>query len=101
MYCEGGRIQFADRRIESGFLSGCKKEEVMRPFVITSALSALALIAVAVSTGSATAAKSKMGCERGKEKWDAAAGKCVAGKSKYAGQVAAKKAPAKKAPAKK
>ena len=78
-----------------------QKEEVMRPFLITSALSALALVVVAVSPGPATAAKTKMGCERGKEKWDAAAGKCVPGKSKYAGQVASKKAPAKKAPAKK
>lgn len=75
----------------------------MRPFLVTSTLSALLLAAIAVSTGPATAAKSKMGCERGKERWDAMAGKCVAGKSKYAGKVAsaAKKAPAKKAPAKK
>jgi len=28
----------------------------------------------------ATAAKTKMGCERGKEIWDAQAGKCVPGK---------------------
>jgi hypothetical protein len=80
----------------------CNTEEVMRPFFVMSALSAFALAAVAFSSGPADAAKSKMGCERGKEKWDAASGKCVAGKSKYAGKVASKKAPAaKKAPAKK
>jgi hypothetical protein len=72
----------------------------MRPFLLTSVLSALALVAVAVSSGPATAAKSKMGCEKGKERWDAAAGKCVAGKSKYSGKSAAKK-PAAKKPAKK
>ena len=67
----------------------------MRPFIVTSALSALVLAAVALSTGPATAAKTKMGCERGKEVWNATAGKCEPGKSKHAGKVAAKK-PAKK-----
>ena len=42
-----------------------------------------------------------MGCERGKEVWNAPAGKCVPGKSKYAKMAATKtaKKAAKKAPA--
>lgn len=63
----------------------------MRPFIVTSALSALVLAAVALSTGPATAAKSKMGCERGKEVWNATAGKCEPGKSKHAAAKKAKK----------
>lgn len=47
----------------------------------------------------ASAAKSKMGCEIGKEVWNATLGKCEAGTSKYKRKTAAK--PAKKAPAKK
>lgn len=74
----------------------------MRLFVFASALSVLALATLAVTP--ATAAKSKMGCERGKEVWNAATGKCVAGKSKAKKVAAAKpaaKKPAAKAPAKK
>jgi hypothetical protein len=45
----------------------------------------------------ATAAKTKMGCEKGKEVWNAAEGKCVPGTyTKKAGKKSAKKA-AKKA----
>jgi hypothetical protein len=39
----------------------------------------------------AAAAKSKMGCDLGKEHWDAAAGKCVPGKAKAAPKKAAAK----------
>jgi hypothetical protein len=67
-----------------------KEEEVMR-FVVV-ALGALALAALAAPPGPASAAKTKMGCERGKQVWDATAGRCVAGKSKYAGRVARKAA---------
>jgi hypothetical protein len=55
-------------------------------------LAALALAGM-VYAAPADAAKSKMGCERGKEVWDAAAGKCVAGKAKAkAAKKTAKKA---------
>jgi len=69
----------------------------MRLMVV--ALSTLALAGLVASSGPATAAKTKMGCERGKQVWNAALGRCVAGKSKYA-RTAARK-PAKKAAAKK
>ena len=55
----------------------------MRLLVLASAMSALALAAVVVSHGPATAAKSKMGCDRETEVWNAAAGKCEAGTSKW------------------
>jgi hypothetical protein len=55
-------------------------------------VAALALVGVAYSSAPADAAKSKMGCERGKERWNAALGKCEAGKAK----PAAKKSAAKK-----
>ena len=67
--------------------------------LVVVALSALALAGLVASSGPATAAKTKMGCERGKQVWNATTGQCVAGKSKYA-KVAASKAP-KKAAAKK
>jgi hypothetical protein len=55
-------------------------------------LGALAVVGLVYASG-AEAAKSKMGCERGKEVWDAAAGKCVAGKAKAkAAKKTAKKA---------
>jgi hypothetical protein len=64
----------------------------------------LALGAAALVVGSlaspADAAKTKMGCEKGKQVWNASEGKCVAGTSKY-GKKKAKKAMAKKAAAKK
>jgi hypothetical protein len=40
----------------------------------------------------ASAAKTKLGCERGKQVWSGTEGKCVAGKSKYAGKTASKTA---------
>lgn len=40
-----------------------------------------AALAVAVLAHPAAAKKSKMGCEVGKEHWDAGAGKCVPGKA--------------------
>lgn len=55
----------------------------MRLFVFASALSALALAAAIVPHGPATAAKSKMGCDRESEVWNATAGKCEAGTSKW------------------
>jgi hypothetical protein len=73
----------------------------MRLSVLACSLGAIALTGLAYSSDPATAAKTKMGCERGKEMWSASAGKCVPGKSKYtktAATKAAKKA-AKKAPA--
>jgi hypothetical protein len=41
-----------------------------------------AALAAAILTQPAAAKKSKMGCEIGKEHWDASAGKCVPGKAK-------------------
>ena len=49
----------------------------------------LAALAVGVIAQPAAAKKSKMGCEIGKEIWDATAGKCVAGK--YTRKAAKKK----------
>lgn len=49
----------------------------------------LAAFAVGSLVHPATAAKTKMGCEVGKEKWDASAGKCVPGT--YAKKSASKK----------
>jgi hypothetical protein len=75
----------------------------MRLSVFACSLGAIALTALAYSSDPATAAKTKLGCERGKEVWSASAGKCVPGKSKYtktvakAAKKAAKKAPAAKA----
>jgi hypothetical protein len=67
----------------------------MRLAVLAYGLGALALTGLVYSSDPAAAAKTKMGCERGKEVWNASAGKCVAGKSKYAKMAASK--PAKKA----
>jgi hypothetical protein len=58
---------------------------------------ALALAGLAVS-GPASAAKTKMGCERGKQVWNATSGQCVAGKSKYAAMSRSKSAAKKPAP---
>jgi hypothetical protein len=59
-----------------------KEEQVMRVVVV--ALGALALACLVASSEPASAAKTKMGCERGKQVWNATLGQCVAGKSKYA-----------------
>jgi hypothetical protein len=52
------------------------EEEAMRSMIVAIGLAALA---VGVLAQPAAAKKSKMGCEVGKEIWDAAQGKCVAG----------------------
>ena len=49
----------------------------MRPMIAATALAAFAAVALAQP---AAAKKSKMGCEVGKEVWNAAEGKCVPGK---------------------
>ena len=71
----------------------------MRIAVVASALGVAALVGLGALSGPADAAKTKLGCERGKEKWNATLGRCEAGRSKYA-KVASKGAP-KKAAAKK
>jgi hypothetical protein len=76
-------------------------EDVMRSSFIVLTLAALA---IGAATYPVAAAKTKMGCEIGAETWDASAGKCVPGASKYskkspaktAAKTAAKKPPAKK-----
>jgi hypothetical protein len=54
----------------------------MRIKIVLLTLGALSMGALAMGSfvHPATAAKTKMGCERGKETWDASVGKCVAGK---------------------
>ena len=66
----------------------------MRLALVACGLGALALSALSLSSDPAAAAKTKMGCERGKERWNAAAGKCEPGaaKAKAAPKKAAKKA---------
>jgi hypothetical protein len=64
-------------------------EEFMRIKIVLLSLSALA---IGSFVHPATAAKSKMGCEKGKEIWDAQQGKCVPGKyTKKSGKKAATK----------
>lgn len=63
----------------------------MRSMMLAIGLSAFA---VAAFVHPATAAKSKMGCEVGKEVWNASDGKCVPGKPK-AEKSSAKKPAAK------
>jgi hypothetical protein len=68
----------------------------MRLSVLACGLGALALAGFVYGSDPAAAAKSKMGCERGKEIWNATTGKCVAGKPKKYKVAAKKAAPAKK-----
>jgi len=71
----------------------------MRLVVPAFGLSALAIVGFMASSEPASAAKTKMGCERGKQVWNATLGRCEAGKSKYvrmAAPKAAKKPAAKK-----
>jgi hypothetical protein len=68
--------------------------------LVVVALGALALVGIAASVEPASAAKSKMGCEVGKQVWNATSGRCEAGRSKYAG-VSARKPAKKGAPAEK
>ncbi|MBO0766873.1 MAG: hypothetical protein J2P50_20095 [Hyphomicrobiaceae bacterium] len=55
-------------------------------------LGALALVGLIHASGPAEAAKTKMGCERGKQVWDATAGSCVRGKPKARTKTASRKA---------
>jgi hypothetical protein len=71
-------------------------EEAMRSVIVL--LGVVTLTAVAFWQP-AIAAKSKMGCEIGKEVWNATEGKCMPGTPKHAkahGKSTAKKAPAGK-----
>ncbi len=72
---------------ESAALLGNERleEKIMRSMIIAAGIIALA---AGVLAQPAAAKKSKMGCEVGKEYWDATDGKCKPGK--------APKAPAKK-----
>jgi hypothetical protein len=71
--------------------------KIMRLSILACGLGALALAGFVYGSDPAEAAKSKMGCERGKEVWNATSGKCEKGKPKKAAKTAAKKAaPAKK-----
>jgi hypothetical protein len=58
------------------------EENVMRFVVPALGLGALALVGFMATSEPASAAKSKMGCEIGKQTWDASAGQCVAAKGK-------------------
>jgi hypothetical protein len=60
------------------------------------ALGGLALAGLAAPAGPAEAAKTKMGCDRGKQVWNATLGRCEAGKSKYAAMSPRKTAKAGK-----
>jgi hypothetical protein len=68
--------------------------------LVVVALGALALAGLVGSSGPASAAKTKLGCERGKQVWNATLGRCEAGKSKYAAAArkSAKTPAAKAAP---
>jgi hypothetical protein len=68
----------------------------MRLSVLACGLGALALAGFVYGSDPAAAAKSKKGCEIGKEVWNATTGKCEKGKPKKYSKVAKKAAPAKK-----
>ncbi|HJZ31038.1 MAG TPA: hypothetical protein VKF35_08030 [Hyphomicrobiaceae bacterium] len=59
----------------------------MRSMIVVLSLAGFAACGLALP---ASAAKTKMGCQVGKEVWNAADGKCVPGKSKHAGKTASK-----------
>jgi hypothetical protein len=61
----------------------------MRPIVVAVALGALALVAVSVPDGPAVADKTRMGCDRDTEVWNAALGRCEAGTPKWKRKVVA------------
>lgn len=65
--------------------------------VVVIALGALALAGLVASSEPASAAKTKLGCERGKEKWNATLGRCEAAKGEATRTA---RRPAKKAAAK-
>ena len=64
----------------------------MRSMIIAFGLAAFAIGSLVTPV---TAAKTKLGCEIGKEMWDASVGKCMPGKytKKRAAKTAAKKKP--------
>jgi hypothetical protein len=64
----------------------------MRSMIVAMGLAAFAIGALVEP---AAAAKTKMGCEKGKEIWNAAEGKCVPGR--YSNKSSGKAAKAKKA----
>ena len=63
---------------ESVAMLGKSEEDVMRSMIVAIGLAALVAGALAQP---AAAKKSKMGCEIGREHWDATEAKCVPGKS--------------------
>lgn len=84
----------------------------MRFMMLALAVGGVALVAAAGWSDTASAQKTKMGCDKTAEMWDAGQGRCVPGQSKWrkppapqpvAAPPEPKKAPAKKgkAPAKK
>jgi hypothetical protein len=60
--------------------------------LVVVALGALALACLVASSAPASAAKTKMGCERGKEAWNASLGRCEAAKGKATRAALRKKA---------
>jgi hypothetical protein len=77
------------------------EENVMRFVFPALGLSVLALVGFMAASEPASAAKSKMGCQVGKEVWDAGAGRCVPGKGKAKAKKSGKKKTAAKAKGKK
>lgn len=82
----------------------------MRFIMLALAAAGIALAVAAGGADIASAEKTKMGCDKATEMWDASQGRCVPGQSKWrkppapqpvAAPVPPKKAPAKKAAAKK
>jgi hypothetical protein len=78
----------------------------MRFMVLALVAGSVALVAAAGRPDTAAAEKTKLGCDKAAEMWDAGQGKCVPGQSKWrkpppAPQPAATQAPPKKMPAKK
>lgn len=65
----------------------------MRSTIVGLSIAALAIAAFGYP---AMAAKSKMGCEIGQEVWNAGAGKCEPGTSKWAGKKPGKSVAKKK-----
>lgn len=61
----------------------------MRPVVVAMAIGALALAAAVVPGGPASADKSKLGCDRETEVWNATAGRCETGTPKWKRKPAA------------
>lgn len=66
----------------------------MRPVVVAMAIGALALAAAIVPGGPASADKSKLGCDRETEVWNATAGRCETGTPKWKRKPAVEEAKA-------